>query len=94
LIFINPCKYILNLIYYFFIVDIESSFLYMGGFGSVWLGATAKFWANNYTETYCLKPISNGYKHPCLKRISNPKTAIPNGSTLPFGHRPAVYGRS
>ncbi len=24
------------------------------------------------TGNYCLKPITNGYKHPCLKWESNP----------------------
>ncbi len=37
----------------------------------------------------CLKPIPNGYKHPCLERHSNLQTTVAIRSALPFGHRPA-----
>ncbi len=37
----------------------------------------------NHNGTYCLKPITNGYKHSCLKRDSDPQTTV-----LPFGHHP------
>ncbi len=55
----------------------------------VWFGALWTVFCNtraHLTGTYCLKPIPNGYKHPCLKRDSNLPTTVPNGSTLAFGH--------
>ncbi len=52
-------------------------------FRKVWFGALRSVFFNtraNYTGTYCLKPIPNGYEHPCLKQDSNPQTTVPNGS--------------
>ncbi len=53
-------------------------------FDVVWLGALRSvfflYTRTNLTRTYYLKPISNGYKHPCPKQDSNPEITIPNGS--------------
>ncbi len=58
----------------------------------VWFGfgALRSVYCNtrsNQTGTHCLK-------HPCLKWDSNPQTTVPNGSALPFGHRPAKRDRT
>jgi hypothetical protein len=61
-----------------------------GNFILVW-GATVCCLQHKETGTYSLKPIPNGYKHQCLTLNLNPQTTVPNGSTLPFGHRPANF---
>ncbi len=58
-------------------------------FGCSELRKFRNIWNSDYKITKYSK--YDGYKHPCLKRDSNPQTTVPNGSALPFGHRPANF---